>query len=69
MSLYTLKAKVTLRVDGISGPFEQVRAWHVNANNLSEAKTKFEEHISQSEKHVGYQNIKFEYLEIIGEIK
>jgi len=69
MNLYTLKAKVSLRVDGISGPFEKVHAWHVNANSIEEAKSKFEARVAQSERHVGYQHINFEYTEIIGEIK
>jgi len=48
MNLYTLKAKVSLRVDGISGPFEKVHAWHVNANSIEEAKSKFEARVAQS---------------------
>lgn len=69
MNLYTLKAKVILRVDGISGPFERIVTWHVNATNVDEAKAKYEERVSQSEKHVGFRSIAFEYIEIIGEIK
>ena len=68
MSLYTLKAKVTVRVPGISGPFEQVVAWHIHAEKLEDAKYKFEQHVKRDNANADYNNIKFQYVEIIGEI-
>lgn len=69
MNLYTLKSKVTIRIAGISGPFEEIKALHVNAPNLEIAKRKYESKISNDFLHMSYQSINFEYLEIIEEIK
>lgn len=66
--LYTVRAKVIIRVAGISGPFEQTVAWHVHANSTKEAVYKYEQRVSQDFRYMAYQTIKFENYEIIGSI-
>ena len=64
-SLYYVKAKVTIRVDGISGPFEQnVSALVHGLNTIGEVKKKFETYARTKFSHMTPSNITFEYLEI-----
>jgi len=69
MNLYLLRAKVTKRVFGISGPFQSTEGKLVHANNVGEAKTKFEAAIRNNAANMECQSINFEYLEVIDEIK
>jgi hypothetical protein len=68
MSLYLLKAKVTKRVFGISGPFQSTESKLVHANNVPEAKGKFEINVRAKAANMQCDSIEFEYLEIIDEI-
>ncbi len=68
MSLYLLKAKVTKRVFGISGPFQSTESKLVHANNIPEAKSKFETNIRSKAANMECESIAFEYIEIIDEI-
>lgn len=68
MSLYLLKANVTKRVFGISGPFQSTESKLVHANNVPEAKIKFENNIRGKAANMECDSIQFEYLEIIDEI-
>lgn len=69
MNLYLLRAKVIKQVAGISGKFESVEGKLVNANNVHEAKEKFERAIKMNAANMECRSIGFEYLEIIDEIK
>ena len=69
MNLYLLRAKVTKRVAGISGPWEGVSGKLVHANSVNEAKAKFESAIRAESANMECRSIGFEYLEIIDEIK
>lgn len=69
MNLYLLRAKVTKRVFGISGPFISTEGKLVNANSLAEAKIKFETAIRNNAANMECQSINFEYIEVIDEIK
>lgn len=67
--LFYIKAKVSIRVTGISGPFEKNSSALVNATTVSEAKTKFENNVKRENANMQAQSFNFEYTEIAGEIK
>ena len=67
--LYYLRANVTLRVAGISGPFTRTVSWLVNAANPNQAKSKYEEQVKKDFTHMQFNDIAFEYTEFAGEIK
>lgn len=67
--LYYLRANVSLRVAGISGPFLKTISWLVNANNPSEARAKFENQVYRDFAHMQFNDAQFEYTEFAGEIK
>ena len=67
--LFYVKANVTLRIQGISGPFIQMVSWLVNADNHIQAKIKYEEQVRRDFAHMNFSGISFEYLEVAGEIK
>jgi hypothetical protein len=67
--LFYIKAKVSIRVAGISGPFERSHSALVNANNVTEAKQKFEVVVKRENSNMQAQSFNFEYVEIAGEIK
>ena len=69
MNLYLIRAKVTKRVFGISGPFLSTDGRLVHANNLAEAKVKFEADVRRQAANMQCESINFEYVEIINEIK
>jgi len=69
MNLYLLRAKITKRIFGISGPFLSTEGKLVHAVNLAEAKSKFERAIRTQAANMECQSIDFEYIEIIDEIK
>ena len=66
--LHYLEAKVSIKVDGISGPFEQTITWLVNAKNMSEAKSIYENRVRADFSHMQAQSFRFEYLKVAGEI-
>lgn len=67
--LYYLKSNVTLRVQGISGPFTKTVGWLVNAENPAQAQYKYEEQVKKDFAHMLFNKIVFEYVEFTGEIK
>jgi hypothetical protein len=67
-TLFTIEAKVIVRVRGIAGPFEQAVAWHVQAQNINEARSKYEKQVRQDFAYMQYESISFEYLRQIGTI-
>jgi hypothetical protein len=67
--LYLIEAKVVVHVQGISGGFNRNVTWLVNANNLNEAKAKFEQKVYQDNAQAMPQSINFEYIKLAGEIK
>lgn len=67
--LYYLESKVHVRVAGISGPFEQIVTWLVNANSLVEAKQKFEARVRNDNASAMPESITFKYVKIAGELK
>ncbi len=60
--LYWIQAKISIKVFGISGPFEQVVTQMVNARNTQEARSKFENHIRQRFAHMNGESFDFQYL-------
>jgi hypothetical protein len=62
--MYWIQAKVTIRVFGISGPFEQVVTQMVTAHDTNEARTKFEAHIRRRFAHMNGESFAFEYLTV-----
>jgi hypothetical protein len=66
--LFYIKAKVTVRVNNISGPFEDTKTYLVNAPELEVAKSKFKRRIEQDCNHMLPGRIEIQYLEIGEEI-
>jgi hypothetical protein len=62
--LYWIKAKVVIRVFGISGPFEQTVVQMVNARSTVEARTNFENHMRAKFAHMNGESFTFEYIEV-----
>ncbi len=60
--LYWIQAKISIKVFGISGPFEQVVTQMVNAKNTTEARSKFENHMRKRFAHMQGESISFEYI-------
>lgn len=67
--LFYLRANVTLKVRGISGPFQRTIGWLVNANDPNHARQKFEEQVRKDFAHMQFEQAHFEYIEFAGEIK
>jgi len=68
--LFLIEAKVIIRVPGISGPFEYVVTYLVNALNLNIAKYKFEAQVRLDKQNHGLGNsFTFIYTKIASEIK
>lgn len=66
--LFYIRANVSLKVDGISGPFIRPISWLVNADNHILAKQKFENQVKKDFAHMQFRSAEFEYTEIAGEI-
>lgn len=70
MTVDTIKAKVIIRVQGISGPWEQIISKNIlDAPNIPKAKEFFEKYVWMEHQHMMPQSIKFEYIEISEGIK
>lgn len=69
MDLYYIKAKISVRVEGISGPFNETLSALVRGISTENAKTKFEAYVKQHYAHMMARSIVFDYVEIAGEIK
>ena len=67
--LFYIKAKVSIRVAGISGPFVRECSALPNANNVAEAKQKFETQVRNDNSNMQAQSFNFEYIEVASEIK
>ena len=67
--LYYIEAKVSVKVQGISGPFIKNTTWLVNASNLDHAKQKFEQRVAQDNADAMPEKINFEYIRLAGEIQ
>ncbi len=67
--LFYLEAKVSVRVTGISGPFQEVITWLVNANNIIDAKEKFKAHVRSEKASALPESINFEFIKIAGELR
>lgn len=63
-----IKAKVSIRVAGISGPFEYIPSYLVNSRTVDHAKLKFEERVKWDNRNKEADSFKFEYLEVATEI-
>ena len=68
MMKFYIKAKVTVRVFGISGPFEYIASYLVNDNTVEHAKIKFEDQVKWDNRTKEADSFKFEYLEVASEI-
>ena len=66
--LFLIEAKISVKVAGISAPFVKDVSWLVNANNVVEAKVKYENQVKMHHAHMMPQDVKFEYTRIVGEI-
>ena len=68
MMKYYIKAKVSMRVFGISGPFEYTASYLVNDTTVDHAKLKFEDRVRWDNRTKEAQSFDFEYLEVAPEI-
>ena len=68
MMKFYIKAKVSVRVFGISGPFEYTASYLVNASALEHAKLKFEDKVRWDNRSKEADSFHFEYLETGSEI-
>jgi hypothetical protein len=68
MKIFYIEAKVTIRVEGISGPWEPTVLHLVRANDLNSAKAKFESQVKKDNERMMAKSFVFEYLKIGTEI-
>ncbi len=68
MMLFYIKANVTIRVQGISGPWLKTLSYLVNAPNRDVAREKFETRVKQNNANMAFETIQFEYMEVAEEI-
>ena len=68
MTKFYIKAKVTMRIFGISGPFEYTASYLVGAAGVDAAKAKFERQVRWDNRAKEANSFNFEYLEIASEI-
>lgn len=68
MILFYIKAKLNIAIRGISGFTQEGVSVMTRAQNRDIAKMKFEAHCHERFKHLGFESINFEYLEIAYEI-
>jgi hypothetical protein len=62
------KAKVSIKVFGISGESQEGVSCLVESPNVNLAQVKFENYCREKFKHMEFQGIRFEYLEIAPQI-
>ena len=67
--LFYIEAKISIKVQGISGPFEGLESNLVNATSMREAQQKFEAHVRQKHSDKMPQSIKFDYTKLAYEIR
>ncbi len=67
--LFYIEAKVSAKIAGISGPFQEIYVKLVHANNINEAKAKFENYIRQVKAHTMPEKLTFEYLKFGDELR
>jgi hypothetical protein len=68
MMYFYLKAKVSIRVFGISGASQEGVSALTKAANVTMAKQKFEAYCRQKFAHMQFEGIHFEYIEVAAEI-
>lgn len=66
--LFYIEAKVSAKIAGISGPFQETYVKLVHASNVNEAKFKFETYIRQVKAHAMPEKLTFEYLKLGDEL-
>ena len=67
--LFYVEAKISAKIAGISGQFQEVYVKLVHANTIDEAKSKFEAYIRQIKAHTMPERLTFEYLKLGDELK
>jgi len=59
--LYFIQAKISIKVAGISGPFEETITKLVNATSTHDAMAKYEKHIKEMFNHMHGESFNFHY--------
>lgn len=67
--LFYLEAKVSVKVAGISGPFQETVIWLVNANNILDAKEKFKAQVRHDKANALPESITYDFIKVAGELK
>lgn len=67
--MFYIKSIVTIRIGGISGPFIQTVSWLVNAEDVNQARQKYESKVKRDYSHMNFSSINFEYTEVAGTIQ
>lgn len=62
--MFYIKARVVIKVAGISAPYEKMCSYLVNAPNVAVSKQKFESQVRKDNTNMDAQSFKFEYTEI-----
>lgn len=66
--MFYIEAKVSAKIAGISGPFQETYVKLVHGTNINLAKFKFENHIRQLKAHTMPESLTFEYLKLGDEL-
>lgn len=67
--LFYLEAKVSVKVAGISGPFQTTISYLVNANDVNAAKQKFTEQVRRDNAKAMPESVNIEFIKIAPELK
>ena len=67
--MYLIEAKVTIRVRGISGPWEKIAGYLVEAGNQQEAQRKFETQVKNDNANMDAESFYFLYQRFFPTLK
>jgi hypothetical protein len=62
--LYYIEAKVIIKVFGISGPWEKIIGYLVDAPNVQTAKQKYTSQVKKDNSNMEAESFTFDYLKI-----
>jgi hypothetical protein len=68
MKMFYIRAKISARVFGISGPFEKVVSYLVSAPDPTQAQKIYETQVKQDFAHMHPESLNYEYQEVAPQI-
>lgn len=66
--LFYIRAKVEVKIDGISGLFGETKSYLVHGDHVQMAKARFEAQVKAEKRHMQPREVMFTYQEIAQEI-